>query len=204
MYLVIFLTIIALILFYKVFFGSTDTWIQSNIDNHFYLIRRKSQSNEFLVESANILALVNQKIEKLIAYLKQKYPDYLNLRESKHYYIKFLAEKYTRNILSEGNVDKQYTTYTIDKGDIRVCLRTRDSDDKPYDINLLLYVLIHELAHLCNYDRNGKAIIGHGIEFINIFKFLIKSAIEINVYEYVDYAKKPVNYCDMELNSQVV
>ena len=204
MYIIIFLTLIALILFYKIFFGSTNTWIQSNIDNEFYLIRRNNQSTEFLIESANILALVHQKIQKLITYLQQKYPDYLNAHDSKHFYIKFLSEKYHRKILSEGNVDKQYTTYTIDKGDIRVCLRTRDSEDKPYDINLLLYVLIHELAHLCNYDRNGTPIIGHGIEFVNIFRFLIQSAIEVNVYKYVDYSKKPVDYCDMELNSQIV
>lgn len=202
-YFTIFLTIIILVLFYKIFFSNKDAYVKSNVDNNYYIIRRGSQSNDFLVESANILALVNKSIEKLIQHLQDKYPDYADLTHSHHFYIKFLADNYSYKILSEGNIDKRYTTYTIDKDEIKVCLRTRDSYDTPYDINLLLYVILHELAHLCNYDRNGKPIIGHGKEFLGIFKFLIDEAIEIKVYKYVDYVKKPVNYCNLELNSQI-
>jgi hypothetical protein len=202
-YFTLFLIVIAIVIVYLIVFGNHDAYIKSNIDNRYYIIRRGSQSDDFLVESANILALVNKDIEKLIQHLQEKYPDYKDLTHSQHFYIKFLVDNYSYKILSEGNIDKRYTTYTIDKQEIKVCLRTRDSYDKPYDINLLMYVILHELAHLCNYDHNSKPIIGHGIEFLKIFKFLIDEAIEIRVYKYVDYQKKPVNYCNLELNSQI-
>jgi hypothetical protein len=202
-YIILFLTLIAIVLIYKIVYGYQDSYVKSNIDNHYYIIRRGSQSTDFLIESANILALINIEIMKLITHLQTKYPDYINLSESHHFYIKFLVENYNQDILSEGNIDKRYTTYTIDKHDINVCLRTRDSYDKPYDINLLMYVLLHELSHLCNYDRNGTPIIGHGKEFLTIFKFLIDESIEIKAYTYVDYALKPVDYCDLTLNSQI-
>jgi hypothetical protein len=204
LYVVIFLLITYII--YELCFNTFNVKVKSSVDNNYYIIRRGNyQSNDFLVESANILALVNLEIQKLIKHLQLKYPDYNDdTSNSKHFYIKFLVKNYNHNILSEGNIDKQYTTYTIDKDEIRVCLRTRDSIDEPYDINLLLYVLLHELAHLCNYDKNGNPIIGHGKEFLDIFSFLIEEAIIIKVYKWVDYTKKPVEYCDMQLNSQIL
>ena len=107
-------------------------------------------------------------------------------------------------MISEGALDLRYTTYTIDKQDIHICLRTRDKFENIYDIDLLMYVVIHELAHLCNYDKNGSPIIGHGFEFKYIFKFLIEESIKIGIYKYTDYARNPKEYCGMQLSSSIL
>jgi predicted SprT family Zn-dependent metalloprotease len=67
-----------------------------------------------------------------------------------------------------------------------------------------MYVILHELAHLCNYNKNGYPIYGHGIEFLRIFKVIVQESIKINIYTYQDYQKKPVEYCGLEISSQIV
>jgi predicted SprT family Zn-dependent metalloprotease len=87
---------------------------------------------------------------------------------------------------------------------MRICLRTRDAHEKIYDIDLLMYVVLHELAHVCNYTRYGIPIQGHGNEFKNIFKFLVEEAVSAGLYVYTDYSKSPVNYCNMILSSSIL
>jgi hypothetical protein len=122
----------------------------------------------------------------------------------RNYFIEMLKYNYKPSILSEAAVDKRYTTYTVDKQDMHVCLRTRDQQEKLYDVNLLMYVVLHELAHLCNYDRDKNPIQGHGKEFKDIFKFLVKESIDIGIYEYTNYAETPVEYCNIVISSQII
>jgi predicted metal-dependent hydrolase len=139
------------------------------------------------------------RIEKLIDILFYKYKE----DPDKNYFIEMLKHNYRHDILSEAAIDTRYTTYTIDKNDMHVCLRTRDKEEKLYDVNLLMYVVLHELAHLCNYDRQKNPIQGHGKEFKDIFKFLVKEAINIGVYDYANYSEKPVEYCNILISSQI-
>ena len=150
-----------------IFLYDENVSIKSDVDNNFYLIRRGNTKGEYyLKQSANTLGEINLRIIKLIDYLYKKYKDDM----TKMYFIKKLQSGYNSNILSEAAIDSRYTTYTIDKQDMHICLRTRDSKEEIYDINLLMYVILHELAHLCNYNQNGIPIQGHGDEFKNIFK----------------------------------
>jgi hypothetical protein len=176
-------------------------YTKSDIDGKTYIIRRGRNHNEkFYKESANTLALINGRMEKLINHLENTYKgDY-----STNYFIKKLKFNYNHSILSEAAIDDRYTTYTIDKQNMHICLRTRDSEDKVYDLNILMYVVLHEAAHLANYDQNGVAIIGHGPEFRMIFKFLVENAIKIGVYNYVDYTNFPQEYCGLILSSQIL
>lgn len=176
-------------------------YVTSTIDNNTYLIRRGSSKSEtFLKDSANTLAGINMRVSKLIKHLHSKYSQ----DTEKNYYIKMLKLNYNHSILSEAAVDKRYTTFTVDKQDMHICLRTRDAKENIYDTNLLMYVVLHELAHLCNYDKNGYAIQGHGVEFREIFKLLVKESIDIQVYEYVNYAKYPIEYCGITLTSSIL
>ena len=65
-------------------------------------------------------------------------------------------------------------------------------------MNLLMYVAIHELAHIACPE------IGHGSLFINIFKFLAEQAIKLKIYKYKDYYANPEEYCGMILSSTVL
>jgi hypothetical protein len=176
-------------------------YIESDLDQKKYIIRRGNAKGDiYLKESANTLAEINKRVIKLVDHLKVKYA-----RDStKNYFIKKLAENYNSYILSEGAVDDRYTTYTIDKKDMHICLRTRDRVENVYDINLLMYVILHELAHLCNYDKNGIAIQGHGEEFRQIFKLLVIEAIRLNIYSYIDYSETPQEYCGIVISTTIL
>ena len=176
-------------------------YIESSIDNNKYLIRSGNKKSEtYLKNSANVLAEINRRVKKLINYLDTNY----KTDSSKNYFITKLKDNYNSNVLSEAAIDKRYTTYTINKKEMHICLRTRDEHEKLYNINLLMYVILHELAHFCNYDKNGYPIQGHGNEFKDIFRFLIMESIKIGIYKYEDYSTNPEPYCGMILTTSIL
>lgn len=198
----IFLILIFIFLcYFIIYLYDENVSVKSDVDNNFYLIRRGNTKDEYyLKQSANTLGEINIRIIKLINHLYKKYKDDM----TKMYFIKKLQSNYNSNILSEAAIDSRYTTYTIDKQDMHVCLRTRDKDEKLYDINLLMYVILHELAHLCNYDESGNPIEGHGKEFKDIFYLLVVEAIRLGVYTYTDYTQNPQEYCGIMVSSTIL
>jgi hypothetical protein len=192
---------LSLVVYFVVFVSSEIIYVRSDVDNNVYLIRRGLlKSEQYLKDSANTLGEINVRILRLIDHIDFKY----KTDNDKNYFIEMLKYNYKPTILSEAAVDKRYTTYTIDKQDMHVCLRTRDQQEKLYDVNLLMYVVLHELAHLCNYDRQKNPIQGHGKEFKEIFKFLVREAIDIGIYEYTNYFETPVEYCNIVISSQII
>lgn len=199
MYIFPLLTYVLIVYFiYSFFFTFNEvSYIKSEIDNNTYTIRRGNvKSDVYLKKSADTLAKIHLNITKLIEHLKQKYPNDLVIHK--------LQQNYNSGILSEAAIDKRFTTYTIDKSDIHICLRTRDDNEELYDINLLMYVVLHELAHLCNYDHQGNPIQGHGKEFIQIFQKLVRESIDVNIYKFEDYKQHPKEYCGIVINSQII
>lgn len=203
----ILLTIFIICLIYYIYYINRDiVYVKSNIDNNTYIIRRGyNKDNVYLQKSADALAIINKKIVKLIDHLDTKF-NYENKYNNDMFghNIKHLKETFSHSILSEAAIDKRYTTYTINKKDMHICLRTRDNNENLYDINTLMYVILHELAHLCNYDKNDNPINGHGLEFKNIFQMLVKEAINIGIYEYVNYEKMPQEYCGIIISTQII
>ena len=65
-------------------------------------------------------------------------------------------------------------SYTLNKEKIFLCLK--DNDNNYYPQNMLIYVTLHEIAHvLCTSQ-------GHTEEFYNIFDSLLKRAKELGIY----------------------
>lgn len=77
-------------------------------------------------------------------------------------------------------------SYTINKKKVYLCLK--DENGEYYDDNMLMFVAIHELAHvLCDE-------IGHTDKFQSIFQELLDKATEIQIY---DPSVAPIqNYCE--------
>ena len=76
-------------------------------------------------------------------------------------------------------------SYTINKRKIYLCLK--DEKNEYYNFNMLMYVAIHELAHvLCDE-------IGHTAKFHRIFQELLDKAEQIKIYD----SSVPIvsNYC---------
>jgi hypothetical protein len=160
--------------------------IKSSIDGRFYNVK----NNAVAQESANLLALMNRNIMALILHIKTNYPE---VKYYKNLY-KYNPDNIHENIL---NFD---TTYTVDKGKmILFCNGPRDGKgSKLYDINTMMYVAVHELSHVVSNS------IGHTIEFKLNFADLLKKAIEIGVYEYIDYSKSPIDYCGIPLSKNIL
>lgn len=201
-YILIIIVVLILYFMYEIFVKYNEVlYIKSDIDNKYYAIRRgNTKNNVYLKESANTLAEINGRISKLIKHLNENFKNHYD----KSYFIEKLTNNYSFDILSEAAIDSRYTTYTIDKQDIHVCLRTRDNQEDVYDLNLLMYIILHELAHLCNYSENGIPIQGHGEEFKNIFKFLIIESIKIGIYDYENYYENPKEYCGIVISTTIL
>jgi len=181
--------IIIIVIFYIGQQNNEVVYINSTLpdkDNEFtYLVRNLNDKQE----AANLLATANYNGLKLINHLKTKYP-------SNDGYDR-LKRNYNPNTLSESSVDSQYTSYTINKGEqMYLCLR--NTDNKLIDKNTLMYVYIHELAHIATLQ------IGHIDEFWLNFKFMLKEAVEIGLYKIIDYSKKNIPYCGIMITNNVL
>jgi hypothetical protein len=178
-----------------------NIYVISDIDNNSYLIRRgRNKSKIFLKNSANMLAEINKRILSLIKRLEEKEKS----DENKYYFIKYLKKNYNASKLSEAAYDPKYTTYTINKDEMHICLRTRDMNENLYDVNLLMYVILHELSHMCNYDKYGYPINGHGPEFKYIFHTMVTESIDMNLYKHRNYKESPAEYCGIMLTTSIV
>ena len=62
----------------------------------------------------------------------------------------------------------------------------------------MMYVALHEISHIACPE------IGHTPLFKNIFAFFTNKANDLNLYQIVDYAEQPVEYCGMILSSSIV
>lgn len=67
-------------------------------------------------------------------------------------------------------------SYTVYKSVITLCLKDPITD-KYYPMNMLMYVALHELTHVVTYSQ------GHGPEFKNNFREVLKIAVEKGIYD---------------------
>lgn len=78
------------------------------------------------------------------------------------------------------------SAYTENKEVITLCLTDPDTNTY-YDINTIMYVALHELAHVVSSSQ------GHGDEFKKNFADLLKRGAELGIYD----PRKPIpaQYC---------
>lgn len=186
---------IALIILYFLFTQIkkwySSIYIKSNIDNRYYLVRNVNK--EYSQQAADTLAIINANNQKLINYLKSidngEYQTNINV----------LVYRYNPETLME-NILQHDTSFTINKGEkVEFCLHDRKGDkNKIHDINTLTFISTHELGHTASITN------GHNTEFKRNFAYLLKRAIEIGIYKYVDYSKKSVEYCGMEIKNSII
>lgn len=162
--------------------------VRSSVDGRLYLVRSLPNKKE----AANILAHLNEDLDRLVKHVMAKYG-------KKRKGVVFLYNNFDPDNLSEGGVEHGYTSYSVNKGEkIVMCVRQKNSDNEFVDPNVLKYVAIHELAHLMTHD------VGHPQSFWDNFAFLLREAMAIGIYERVDYARHPKEYCGIKITSSVV
>jgi hypothetical protein len=167
--------------------------VTSDIDKNTYLVR--DIENKEL--AANLLAKININMNKLNNYLyqnKEKYKEYI-------IYIDQLNEKLKHTKIQESTDNGIYTSYSVNKGEqIIFCLRSRDinTKNKLHDLNLLMYVVLHEMAHVACPEY------GHTELFKKIFAFLTTEAINLGLYKKIDFNKNNKEYCGLIINESII
>ena len=150
----------------------------SSVDGKTYLVRNLPDKKE----AADLIASVKEKLVKLVDYLENKYP---NDPRVERMVINFKPDK-----IMESTPDSKYTSYSVNKGEkVVLCLRSRNSKEELVEENVLMFVALHEMAHICTKS------IGHTDEFWTNFKWLLQKSIEINIYTKQDFRKNPQEYC---------
>ena len=156
--------------------------IVSDVDGNKYCVRERAK----LQLAADLLANTTQKLRKLVVYLGKTFPDRANCKR--------LVENFDPQTVKEILPTSEYTAYSENKGEkLAFCTTTTKKGDKLIDPNTLMYVAIHELAHIATKS------IGHTQEFWQNFKFLLQNAVKIKIYNPVNYKKKNKNYCGMKI-----
>jgi hypothetical protein len=115
-------------------------------------------------------------------------------REYKEPPYELLLSRFKPDVLEENDLNTDTTSYSENKGEkIVVCLRVKAPPYPLVDENTVMFVLIHELAHLMTLS------IGHTPEFWTNMRKLLHEAIAVGVYKPVNYSKNPVKYCGMNI-----
>ena len=154
------------------------TYVISTLDNKKYLVRNDDRK----LESANYMSKIQQNINILYEHCTLNYSDDER--------IKRLKKKYNPNNISESMKSSIYTSYSVNKGQkIVICIKEKDESETLIDINTIMFVVIHELAHVITKS------VGHNDEFWDNMKFLLDLSIKVGIYENIDYKKKPKQYC---------
>lgn len=124
----------------------------------------------------------------------------ININNNSNYndYLKKIKKKLKTVKISESSIDTSYTSYSINKGEELVfCIRSK-IDGKIHDINELMYVAVHEIAHI------GCPEVGHTDLFREINYYLLNKAKEYKLYNLINYEQTPLEYCGLTLNNNLL
>jgi len=187
--------------------------VKSKVDNKEYLVRNLKDKQL----AADLLANIRGKLVKLVRYLKSNDITYLaesylpentknnndnnndnnNVTESAKKLkmdIDRLENNFYADNLSESTPNSKYTSYSVNKGEkIVFCMRSKNDNEKLVNPNILMFVALHELSHVMTKS------VGHTPEFWDNFRFLLKVAIKLKLYQNVDFANNPQEYCGSKI-----
>jgi len=158
--------------------------IISGVDGNEYCVRDRTKINE----AADLLAKTTNKCTKLVYLMKTKKPN--------SPITKRLIEGYNPQKIRETLPTSSHTAYSENKGEkVAFCLtKTKNGNpNKLIDLNTLMFVALHELSHIATVS------IGHTPEYWKNFKYILEQAVEMGLYDPVDYKKNPTGYCGMTI-----
>lgn len=181
---VIFVMTIILVMYIQNHYGEVE-YVVSDIDKRSYLVQKLPDKQE----AANYLARVNQDLYKLAKHMIAKYPNNPDVHQ--------LFKNYNQDALSEGSVESGYTSYSVNKGE-KLILCIRQKNKQFVEKNVIMYVAIHELAHIMTPE------VGHTPAFWENFKFLLKEAISLDIYKKINFKDNPHEYCGISITSSII
>lgn len=160
------------------------TPVTSKTDGQTYSVQNLPDKQEACERMAKIRA----NLEKLV----QSYKDDPSAMGDPR--IKIMVERFNPKSMMENDIDADTTSYSENKGEkIVVCLRDKRHPYPFVDENTVMFVLLHEMAHLMT------TTIGHTPEFWANFKRILHDAVQQGIYTPVNYARQPTAYCGMTI-----
>jgi hypothetical protein len=212
-FVIIFIIGVLILLAYK--YLETKTYdvifVKSNTSGKEYLVRNLPDRQA----AADLLGNMNLRFDKIVAFLKKQdlfgvwtkfvkkdetlVEDKLNegmRTEFKTFEsdIHRLIKNYDSDALSENTPDSAYTSYSENKGQkVVFCMRSKPGDVL-MDLNTMMFVGIHELAHLMSKS------IGHGQEFWANFRILLRISIGIDQYKCQNFDVESKDYCGTKIS----
>lgn len=167
------------------------TYVKSEVDGRYYLVRNESDK----LQASNILATIRNNIFIITNHLVNNIEKYKDNAD----HIRQLQNRIKDVIIIESTEDSVYTSYSVNKGEqIVFCVRSRKNKDKLHDLNLMMYVVLHEMAHVACPEY------GHTPLFKKIFGFITNIAIELNLYTKIPFDTNPQEYCGMKITDSII
>ena len=157
--------------------------IVSSVDGNKYCVRER----EKVQEAADMLAKITVKCKALVDFTNEHHGDKEN--------VKRLVSGYNPQRVMETLPTSEFTAFSENKGEkLAFCLnKQREGVSNMIDEHTLMFVAIHELAHVATKS------IGHKTEFWDNFKFLLENAKEAGIHVPTDYKTTPAEYCGMNI-----
>tara|TARA_Y100000389_G_C17401902_1_gene485793 strand:+ start:421 stop:1038 length:618 start_codon:yes stop_codon:yes gene_type:complete len=185
--LICFLTLLFIIYY---FYYDNNRIIVKGYTGKLYSIRNRideftnSSQNDIINRLDEIILRINKLCDALI---KDNYPDKERAERTK--------QRWDNIVIKETHKDEKSVAFVINKGDeLSVCLTNKETGELE-DINTTMFVVLHEVGHLMSVNW------GHDDEFWTNFKYILRKAQEIDIYNYTNYNNTPEKYCGISIYS---
>ena len=161
---------------------SNTTYVRSRLDNRKYLVHNL----KYKELAAITLSRVRNNLSQLCIKLEQKYPHDERIHR--------MNSKFNPDSIVETDPKSKHTSYSINKGEkIHLCLRSKDGQQRIVKQNVIMFVALHELAHVMTIS------VGHTKEFWDNFEFLLREAQSMGYYQETDFNNMPHEYCGVKI-----
>jgi WLM domain len=160
--------------------------VASKVDGRSYVVRDVPDKRE----AADLLARATQRLVLLVDHMRKSFPGDPDVA---FMYDNFTADNVTETTTWDGNA-----AFTLDKGrQIALCLRSRETG-RLQDLEVITFVAIHELAHLMTNE------VGHPEKFYINNRRLLREAISLRLYKFIDFSRHPESYCGITIHDPVI
>ena len=143
--------------------------------------------------AARLMGKIQSNLEKLIEHYQS---DTAKMADPR---VNALITRFKPENMCENDLNADSTSYSENKGEkIVVCLREKTPNNPLIDENTIMFVILHEMAHLMT------TTVGHTTEFWTNFRIILQDAVQCGIYTPVNYAQKPTGYCGMTITDSPI